>query len=54
MEKRKEDKIILGLPRTEVEAVAQIEELEDSHPSDWLELEEVLDRIENRYEVYAY
>ena len=48
-----EKKIIPGLPETAEEALLQIEEVECSSASEWLSLENVLDNIERRYEVYA-
>ena len=48
-----EKKIIPGLPETAEEAFSQIEEVECSSASEWLPLENVLEKIERRYEVYA-
>jgi hypothetical protein len=46
-------KTIPGLPETIEEAVSQIEEIETSSSSEWIPLESVLNRIEERYGVYA-
>ena len=50
----KNRKLIPGLPETTEEAMMQIEEVENSSANDWIPLENVLDNIESRYEVYAY
>lgn len=47
-------KIIPGLPATEEEAIAQIEEIENSTDSDWLDFNMAMDEVRKHLEVYAY
>ena len=46
--------VVPGLPQTEEEAVAMIDEMEQSPANEWLPMEDVLDEISKRYEVYAH
>ena len=47
-------KIIPGLPATEEEAIAQIEEIENSTDNDWLDFNMAMDEVRKHLEVYAY
>ena len=49
-----ETSIIPGLPQNAAEAVALIEETENSKFGEWHPIESVLDEIAHRYEVVAY
>lgn len=48
------DEITPGLPKTVEEAIAQIDEIENSSSdNDWLPLDKVLDEIYERHAAYA-
>ena len=48
------EKVIPGLPETIEDAIEQIEDVETSPSSEWMSLETVLSKIEERHGVYAY
>ena len=45
--------VIHGLPETAEQALADIDEVENSSDADWLPLDCVLSEIRNRHPVYA-
>ena len=48
-----QEAVIHGLPQNMEQAMAAIDEVEDSTDADWLPLSDVLNEVKNRYEVYA-
>ncbi|MBQ8064507.1 MAG: hypothetical protein IJ200_02500 [Prevotella sp.] len=46
--------VIPGLPKTEEQAVRLIEEVENGKEEEWQPIENVLEEIAQRYEVFAY